>query len=192
MKFRALVTTLLAAALLPGCIFLNTKDDTLYQAPIPHYQHSLSRNISFSVSMHAAVPDWYNHEKAKKAARERLEKSGLFDSVYYADLKDASANHIHFDFEISSASETAQMVSVLSITTLTLLPGWTESRLHATASLLIDGKELDCYHEQRMGKVYIWMPLVVAAPFLNTKTTGPRMMNETIDALLEQVKANRR
>ncbi len=192
MKFPFLIAATLATAMLSGCIYLNSKDDSLYQAPIPHYQHALSRNISFSVNMRTIVHDWFSYDDAKKIARERLEKSGLFDSVYYAELKDASCNHIHFDFELSSSSETAQTVAGLSIGTLTLLPGWTENRLHSTASLYIDGKEQDCYHDQRMGKVYIWFPLILGAPFLNSATTGSDILEDTVDALLEQVRTYRR
>ena len=58
--------------------------------------------------------------------------------------------------------------------------------------MLINGKEVDCYQNLKVGKMCAWLPFILGAPFLNLATGGRSMLDSAIDELLEDVKTYRR
>ncbi len=195
MKFCRLFGLALALTVLPSCITTTSKDTSVYQPSLPPVAHSLSRNISFSVSSIANYggEEWFGRETLKEEVRKKLEQSGLFDSVYYVDIKNASPNHIHFAFEQSGTSYDDKIGLGMALGCVFLaVPGWLTMDLSTSASVMINGNEVNCFHTKWTGQDTIWLPLVIATPFCNHATTGRSMLRGSIDEVLEQVKTSRR
>lgn len=191
MKIKTLSIACLCGLAMCGCMSIPTgygPSGSSEDLTAPY--SGVKRDITFSVDFSMDYPRaWAGEEDVIVAIRENFEKSGLFGRVVHTNASSASQYHYHFKVALTgTALEDSMGLGVLSGCTLMCLPVWANADFNWTMSYLVRGKEVHSASSHQQVKDIIWLPSVVAMPFLNYITIESTMKNRPMRYFVREIR----
>jgi len=194
MKLKYTLLSICSLLVLSQCATINTGNGPCASERDIYGVIQAKCDITFSVNFKDDYgPDaWFDKEEIIVAIRKDFEKSGLFNKVHYRSAGDSSARHYHFRVNLSGTEMSVRMaLAQLSGLSLCSIPVWYNTQLDWSMSYIRKGKEVFATSSAQSASDVIWLPAVLACPFLNHATTGSRMKHAAIYYFLKEIRENK-
>ncbi len=194
---KKVLSLALTLSLLPSCMSLSTgsgpnREFTAAATSQPSFGITFSVELINKLNMRgdeiAAVP---KKEDFILAFREEFESSGLFTFVHYAEPAHSSSEHYHFKIVMTGDSgSTRTFKELLAGLTLMTVPTWKTTDVDISLFYMKNGKEYYSAANHQAVTDVIWLPLIVASPFMNHLTVAPKMKRQCMGYFLEEIHRN--
>lgn len=153
----------------------------------------VKRDITFSVDFSIDyAKTWANTEDAIEGIREYFGESGLFGRIQYTKASEPGPYHYHFKIaHTGTPLEDGMGIGMLSGLTLMTVPMWVNNDFNWTMSYQVRGKEVYSASSHQRVKDILWLPAVVAMPFMNYLTVEGTMKKRPMLYFIKEIRDNR-
>lgn len=151
------------------------------------YELSDYPNVTYSLSFsqHIGNAGPVTQERIVKKITKILGASGLYSSVRYVSLDEASSNHLHFQVHLSGTGyEESQMVGMASGYLLMTIPMNVDYYFDMSVFHIQEGREVFSLAAAEKINQTLWLPLIIVSPFLNNYTTLDSVLSRQVNYLL--------
>ncbi len=158
----------------------------------PDFDQSSKNNqdITFSVSYSQHVGDAgpVTEERLVKKIKQAIKGTGAYRSARYTSIEGASKNHLHFEFHFSGAGyEESAAIGMLSGFTLMTIPMGVSYYSDMSVFVIQNGDEVFSLAAAEKINYVIWLPLIIATPFLNNYTAANGVLSKQANYLMSRV-----
>lgn len=160
---------------------------------IPHIEpHQEKSDLTFSIDFpnNSYMEAKINLEKTRiKEIKEFFGKTRLFNKIHFVPFNKKSSRHIHFDF-MRTESQTPQEATTLGLLagyTLMTFPVWISQYIDINMSFYVNQKERLALSVAEKEKVFIWLPLIILAPFFNPDSVEARIRDHAFKYFLNEI-----
>lgn len=160
---------------------------------IPHIEpHQEKSDLTFSIDFpnNSDMEAKINLEKTRiKEIKEFFGTTRLFNKIHFVPFNEKGTKHIHFDFVRTSEMppEVAVNFVLASAYTLTALPFWASEYIDINMSFYVNQKERLALSVAEKEKVFIWLPLIILAPFFNPDSVEARIRDHAFKYFLNEI-----
>lgn len=123
--------------------------------------------------------------------RKHLVNSKQFGKVHYVSFEERSDCHYHFEVMITGKDMQDRLgLAMLSGLTITAVPIWYNYHMDFSMSYLVRKQEVFSVASPEEVTDFIWLPMVVASPFMNHGTITPYVESKAMDYFVSEIKNN--
>ena len=157
-------------------------------------ESSQPQDITFSLSysQHIGDPGPVTEERIMKKIKGALRDSGLYKSIRYTSIEDASKNHLHFQAHLSGTGYgDSQVLGMLSGYTLMTIPITVDYYFDLSVFHIKEGREVFSLGAAEQIDQTLWLPLIVLSPILNNYTTLNSVLSKQTRYLVSGIAAGK-
>ena|SRR5690554_3469040 len=140
---------------------------------------------SLTFSQHIGDAGPVTQDRIVRKITKTLGSSGLYSSVRYVSMEQASANHLHFQVHLSGTGyEESQMIGMASGYLLMTIPMSVDYYFDMSVFHIQDGREVFSLAAAEKINQTLWLPLIIVSPFLNNYTALNSVLSRQLNYLV--------